>query len=271
MKAQQKIDLPDFGVSFTIPAGWNGEEQGDYIVLGHQTIPGIMLLSGNTSKSADELKRQAEQGLMDEGVVLRSDGEFIVRSENRVEGNYKGSFNGASVKAYAVGLINRMNSGMNVMILSEESVFSEKHKSEVNKLIGSVQFYKAKDSEATKRWKSEIMGHQLKHLSTQGGSDYMGGISGTSSKVIMNLCSDGRFDFYSNYNASFDDYAGFGHMDSTKENVGHYKIYSLGPTSYLELYFDSGDVFEYELSHNSEGNLMLNDRKFFVLELEGCQ
>ena len=37
--AQQQVSLEDFGLSFTLPAGWTGDIQGDYIVLGHTSIP----------------------------------------------------------------------------------------------------------------------------------------------------------------------------------------------------------------------------------------
>ena len=76
MEAQQKIDLPDFGLSFTIPEGWTGSEQDDYIVLGHQSIPGLMVLSENTSADAKSLKDLAMQGLRDSGIDLQPKSEF---------------------------------------------------------------------------------------------------------------------------------------------------------------------------------------------------
>ncbi len=143
MEAQQKIDLPDFGLSFTIPEGWTGGEQDDYIVLGHQSIPGLMVLSENSSADAKSLKELAMQGLRDSGIDLQPKTEFDLISNTRVEGIYEGNFNGSQATAYAVGLINGYGKGMNIMVITETSVFTEQHQNEAQKLAKSVKFYQA--------------------------------------------------------------------------------------------------------------------------------
>lgn len=61
--AQEQVSLDDFGVSFTVPAGWTGDIQGDYVVLGHTTIPGMMILSDNPIRTIETVVSNAQQGI----------------------------------------------------------------------------------------------------------------------------------------------------------------------------------------------------------------
>lgn len=282
MEAQEKIDLPDFGLSFTIPEGWTGGEQDDYIVLGHSTIPGMMILFGNSAKDANSLKELAMQGISEAGVRLSPKGEFSISSNNKVEGMYEGIYEGTHVKSYAVGLINGLGKGMSILILTSTDQFSDVHRKEVEKLANSVNFYEARDSEATVHWKNKLIGRQLKYMFTDSNSDSSGGFSGTSTTRIINLCSNGEFTYYYNSNSSYSvgdpvdgmstgNQIGSGVIESNNENTGTYKIYSAGSTSYLELNFIDNTEMEFEIGTNPEGSTTLNGDRYFTLDLEGCQ
>ena len=93
---------------------------------------------------------------------------------------YTGTFNGQQVKGHALGLINGLGKGMNILILTATTEFSEVHKKEADKLASSVEFYKAKDSEATTFWKQKLMGNQLYFGLTRGDG---------SEKRTIDLCS----------------------------------------------------------------------------------
>ncbi|MCW5518630.1 hypothetical protein J1N09_02180 [Aureitalea sp. L0-47] len=281
MEAQQKIDLPDFGLSFTIPEGWTGGEQDDYIVLGHQSIPGLMVLSENSSADAKSLKQLAMQGLRDSGIDFQPKEEFNLISDSRVEGIYEGNFNGSQATAYAIGLINGYGKGMNIMVITETSVYSEQHQNEARKLANSVKFYQAKDSDATLQWKAKITGRQLKYMNTDSNSDSSGGFSSTSTTRIINLCTNGQFTYYFNSDSSYavgdpvdgmstGNQIGSGVLESTNENTGSYKIYSAGRTSYLELNFADDTVKEFELGTDREDFITLDGTRYFNVDLEGC-
>lgn len=264
MQAQlvsQHIELQELGFNFDIPNGWTGQVDGDYILLGHQSIPGLLILSANTSKNVAALKEFAEQGVADENVQLSAEGSFLVKNNNRVEGIYKGTFNGQQVKGFAIGLINGLGKGINILILTETTKFTEQHKIEANKLASSVKFYKAKDTETTIRWKNKLMGQQL----------YYGLTRGDGSNVIkIDLCRDGSFYFYSNSHIAFDESYGSGSANSNKNNSGVYKIYTVGNTSVLELTFSNGEIVEYDLTTNEAGNTFLDNSRYYVRDSEYC-
>lgn len=257
----QQVDLPELGLIFEIPDGWSGQVDGDYILLGHTTIPGLMILSTNTAKSIPELEQLAAQGIVDEGVKLDVDGEFKAAGNNRLQGFYKGTFDDVAVKCYAIGLINGLGRGMNILILTETYKFTEQHKAEANTLASSVVFTQAEDAQGTTFWKQKIMGKQLYYGLTRGDG---------SEKRILDLCSDGSFHYYGNSRIAFDENFGFGSADGTNTATGNYTITNIGKATILSLTTTEGKVYVVALSTNEAGNTFLDDSRYYVQNSERC-
>lgn len=259
-------EFQELGLSFDIPFGWQGQLSDSSVLLGHNSISGLMVLTENTAKNATQLKTLAMEGLTDEGVQLTPSDEFRVVANNRVEGFYQGQFNGAQVKVYAIGLINGLGNGMNIIIMTETDKFTQQHQQEANKLAKSVKFFKSIDSNATQNWKNKITGTQLKYFNT---STFSGG-SGISDRTTIDLCNNGQFIYYSNSHASFDSSGGYGSANNQNNNQGSYAIKTLGTQSYLQLTFTNAEVYEYALSTNQQNNTFLDDSRYLIADLESC-
>jgi len=256
------VELKELGLSFDIPDGWSGQVEGDYILLSHTAIPGLMALSTNTSKSVMELQQLAEQGIVEAGVHLVANGDFTVINQNRLEGMYKGTFNGQQVKAHAIGLISSMGHGVNIIILAEPDKLNEQHKTAANTLASSVTFYKSEDNQATGFWKKKLMGKQLYFGLTRG--------SGSDTKII-DLCGDGSFYYYARTHIAFDEIYGQGSANRNTNTMGNYTIYSTDTaSSFLELVFDNGEVYVYALTTNDAGNTFLDNSRYYVQNSERC-
>jgi len=266
----QHMDLSELGIRFDIPQGWTGEEQGDYLLLGHQTVSGLMIVGQNSSKDASALKNKLLEPISEEGLFLEPDGDFTTVSSTRVEGYYKGTYQSQAVQAFTIGLVNEHGVGMTILMLTSSDVFGDIHREAAKKLARSVQLFQPKESDNTSFWRQRIVGSQLKFMHTSGGSDYSGGYSGTSDVVAINLCTNGRFTYYSNASASFDGSGGSGHAVNNAANQGVYKIYSKGNATYLDLQFDAGNTNTYELLVSSEEHTLLNGNRYFITTLEGC-
>ncbi len=254
-QSNKTIKLKELGLSFQIPGGWSGGIEGDYYLLGHKTIPGLMVLSQNKSKTASELKNLALQGITDEGVQLSPKGDFKIVGDTRVEGFYEGIFNGSQVRVYSVGLINQFGSGINISIVTDIGKFTDVHMGEVEKLARSVKFTQRVESPGTNAWKQKIVGKQLKYLNVRSSSD----ARGQSDTRILKLYNDGTFYFYLSANTSIGDAV----SRVRDEGDGTYRIYSVQDRAYLEL-TSNGNTVEYELSKSPENYTLLNGDRFAV-------
>lgn len=265
---QTPVSFQELGLSFELPEGWNGQIQEEYYLVGHETMPGLMILFKNSATSAADLKASAQQGIYDEGVQLKPSSDFELKGSNKIEGFYEGIFDGAQVKCFGAGIINSKGSGITILMITTKDQFTDRHISEAKKLASSVEFYEATESEETVTWENNLVGNQLRYMHTSTSNDYSGGMSGTSDDVIIKLYAGGNFYYYSNSNSSFSAQSGFGYADATDSNEGKYKIYSIGGDSYLELTFVDGKIYEYALSKSVEGETYLNGERYFVLDIE---
>ena len=269
------VDYPEFGLRFTIPEGWVGQTEGDFMVLGHSTFTGVMVLFENMALNAQELKQLAEQDIHEEGVVLNAVGDFTIQKGNKVQGRYEGTFNGAQVKALGIGLINGLGNGLNIIILDQKDQFSDTHIAEAQKLAASVKFYKARDSEATLAWKYRIVGSQLKYMYSSGGYDGEGAGHSVIRNISIDLCSSGSF--YYNYEDTShydtgrsEDNQVFAGGHKLDDGYGNYRIYTEGKETYLELLFAEGKVLDYTLALKNEEEALLNGERYFITKLENC-
>jgi len=259
----QHNEFQELGLSFDLPTGWSGQLYEEKVILGHNTISGMILLTENPINNASELKALAMQGFTEEGIVFKPISEFKLVSQNWVEGFYQGYFNGTEIKVFVIGLINGLGKGMNIIILTEFDKFTNQHIAAANELAVSVKFFQSKDSSVTINWKSKIVGMKLKYMNTQGG------VTGFSITKTFDLCSDGSFSYYASDQSSFDSGSGFGFAQSNGEGRGTYKITTVANQTYLSLNFNSGEVYEFKLSSES-GRTYLDNTRYFVIDSDSC-
>lgn len=273
VSAQQlptQVELPEQGISFDVPPGWSAYVEGEAILMGHESIPGLIIMTKSQASSIDQLKQLARHSIVDQGIHLNPIGEFEAIGNKRLEGYYQGTFNGEAVKAYALALIDLKGKGVNIISLTTASQFTSQNQNDANKLAASVKFYQAVDSASTVAWKQKIAGQQLKYMHTSGSSDYSGGYSGSSDRVFIELCSDGRFFYQSSTQGSYEGGGGFGHVGSSDNSAGSYQVNSNADQTYLSLNFTNGEAYEYNLTSNQQGNTFLDANRYFVTDLESC-
>ncbi len=278
----QQVEFQEMGLSFVIPQGWQGQMLEDAIVLGHQTLPGIIIITENLSKTTTELKNIAMKGVLEEGIRLKPIGDFRAAGKMKVEGYYEGDFNGSFIKCYAQGLINGLGSGMNIFVLTEKDKFTEQHELEAKKLANSVKFFESKDTPSTKQWKNKIVGQQLKYMHTSGEYDVNGEGSSFDKTITIDLCVNGQFTYYNYTNYAYNTgesgmdtdqpevYTGSGYVDNTLNSQGDYKLYSDQNGTYLELHFYNGDIYEYILAADENYDALLNGEQYFITDNETC-
>lgn len=270
VKAQSngRVEFQELGLSFKVPSGWSGGVKDELYLLGHSSIPGLMVLSQNTSKSATELKNLALQGIQEEGIQLSPKGDFTLKGNDQVEGFYEGTFNGSNVRVFSIGLINKMGSGMNISIVTEKAKFSDIHIQEARKLAKSVKFFQQKDSKETAFWKQRIVSKRLRYMKVRTSNNANdGSFTGTSDSVSITLYNDGTFYYDYSATASMGGGAVSGLIADQDKNKGEFKIYTADEHTYLDLYFPN-KTRTYELTVNNKRHTLLSGTRYLILPLE---
>ena len=264
---QNHMELEELGARFDIPSGWTGQIQEDYILPGHKTIVGLMVLFENESKDTESLKNLAMQVLVDEGVGLRPKDDFKIVGNNKVEGMYESGFQSSWELGYAIGLLNELGSGVSIIVLTETDKFKDIRKKEANKTASSVKFFRPEENEQVTFWKNRIIGYKLKYMYSCHSLDANGGNVYSKTNIDIDLRPNGRFcnkyDDFASIDSSTTESAPSSTFDyAKKDNEGTFEIYVEADVPYLEPVADSGEERSYRLAITADDVPLLNDDKY---------
>ena len=267
------VDLEALGITFTIPEGWVAQEMEGGYLLGSYTEPGIILLTTHSGNTIEELKSQADQGLVtQDGLSLRRSGEFEPVGENGIATVFSGTAQGKPAKGYVVGLLNPHGMGVTVMALTEESSYSESFKKTSLQIARSFSFSKVETGPVVQQWKELLEGARLTYMDSYYSSDYSGGSASYSDETVISLCGQGFFNFGSK-SENYIDAGGYGGergyggggaaMNSSSQGAGSWEILPDGQGgAALLLKFHNGDVKEYRLEMK-DGKTFLNGYRYY--------
>ncbi|MCB0600317.1 MAG: hypothetical protein KDC28_03785 [Saprospiraceae bacterium] len=258
-------DYPNLGISFTIPDGWVGQETNDGMIIGHQTIPGVIIMNTHTYRTIEELKEEAKTGLQaDAGTQLLLAGTPGLLDNQAVEAHYEGTLQWEPAKAYAIGVLNTKGAGVLLMAIANKSVYQSELENTLRRLRKSLVFSAPKTGPIVEQWKSLLQGTRLTYMeSYTSGSSYDGGIGGGySSDARIDLCSQGYFKFASNSSVGVGGAGVSGYAGGNDNGAGTWTIEAPTGVPLLVLTFNGGEVQQYQLTSDGD-KIFLNGRRYF--------
>ena len=261
------VDYPYLGIRFTIPSGWKGAESGGGYVIASDTQPGLVLMAPHEENDLAALKREAEAGLRDEGVVLSKSGEFESIGAGGVGALFEGVIQGQQAKAYVIGVINPFGTGVTIISASTKESYSDAHRNLARELALSLKFSEPVEPPVTQEWRDALKGAKLTYLksnySSGGSVNGYSTYSGYSSHNEITLCANGQFSYYSNNSMSVDTGGAFAGGAGNDSGQGQWRVEANGqgqPT--LVLKFNDGKNYSYTLSYEDKKTYLNNTRYF---------
>lgn len=276
MQAQQSgnVSYPELGIEFTIPQGWVGQLNGEAYFIGHQSTPGFIMLTTHEAKSVEEMRQNASQGMVDQtnGVNLQLSGQLENVGSQGVGAEFSGSLGGQQARAYMVGMINPYGAGVLVMSAVSQQQWSDQYKQLALQVANSLRFTQATQPPVVNEWKEKLGNTRLTYMDSYTSLDYSdanittGG--GYSSEVVIDLCTQGYFNYKSSSNISVTGganttYSGSASSHSQNKGNGTWELRA-DPSGnvYLILNFYGGEVYEYALTY-PDNELHLNGKRYF--------
>ena len=204
------VSVTELGCSFTIPAGWNGQKQGEAIYLTSTNYKGFILIQRHAYKSLQQMANEASQGIVDESTNTRlmPVSQFQPFGKNGMVAEFSGTAQGQKSRTFAIGLISPQGGGVTIMAATEEASYSSDYSDFVLAIAGSLSFVPGGASG----------GSQIPSPQSSGGGDmdlmkyfagewyaYSSGSTisgGAGTERTMTLCPDGLFRDSSEFSAS---------------------------------------------------------------------
>ena len=276
MPAQQtgRVKYPHLGLEFTIPAGWAGQEIDGGFLLGHGTIPGLILITTHEYQSLAQMRSGAVEGFNDgngSSLVLASPLQPL--GDNALGGEYQGTIEWQPARAYGIGLINPYGSGVVILAATAASQYGPDYQRYAQQVQQSFRFYRPDHSQVIQTWKPFLVGMRLTYMdsyySPGVGSGGIGG--GYSNERIIELCSQGTFLFSSSSEMTISGDNVSGWDQGGGQGQGRWEIaVNASGSPILRLRFQQGEVYEYVLSR-SGNELYLDGNRHYRTPAEHCR
>jgi len=264
-----KVEYKYLGISFTIPEGWVGQEVKGGYLIGHNSEPGFAFLSTAQANSLNEIRMQAQQGIVEAGGTnLQLQGQLESISANSLGGDFTGTLENTSVKAFLIGVINTQGSSVLVMAAATPELYSSIHKDLAVQLAKSLVFSKAEVPPVAAQWQEKFTNAKLTYMDSyySSGSSY-GGYStggGYSMKREIHLCAQGYFKYTGSSSTSIDTGGAFGSSSGSTAGDGNWEIVgNQNGEAVLRLNYHNGDVYEYTLAYQ-DNKTLLNGERYYV-------
>lgn len=141
-----EVGEQSWGFKFRPPVGWKSQKTGEGIILGHDTIPGMIIVMPNTDNNLNQLKKSMEEGLSEEGIMLSLKGQLRSLGNNSFSGEYEGMLNNQPVKAHGIGIVSPFNRGVYIIALTTPDKYGKEIITASNAIARSIQFFKVEAS-----------------------------------------------------------------------------------------------------------------------------
>lgn len=116
--SENAIGDPSWGFKLIPPAGWTHQQTSEGIILGHNTIAGMILVFPHMLQNMQEVQQEMYNGIQEEGSYLSINGTPTTVMDNILSGNYTGIMDGQQVKARGFGTLSPYGGGAFVIAVS---------------------------------------------------------------------------------------------------------------------------------------------------------
>jgi len=145
------------GFSFTKPDGWVHQHGDGQILLGSNTIPGLISVFPHQAGNMQELKGVMREGFQEEGVYLSLDGGLQQQASNMAIGYYDGFIQGEQARGYGIGILSQHGGGIFVLAVSTPQKLGQEIITAADYLARNTHFSKRKtgDSDLVRHFSGE--------------------------------------------------------------------------------------------------------------------
>ncbi|MBI4165526.1 MAG: hypothetical protein HY508_07315 [Acidobacteria bacterium] len=265
------VNDPSMGVRFSVPPGWKHQKQQTIYMMGHDTIPGMILIMPHTSNSIQELAAAANEPL-----YQAQDGQLMVTSapvtltNNMLAADYGGNIQGKEAKGRIVGVVSPHGGGFLIMAGADTAGYSPQHAQLAEGIARSMNFTKPQLPPEAAMWKQKLTGMRVKSFK-HGGSSDAGGAYSWSDERDIDLCSDGAFQSTGGFQGSLGTAGGSAIMNpGNRTRTGQWTIIGQAGQPALQLRHSTGNVETFVLSANGSQTL-LDGVRWYVIENPTCR
>jgi len=157
--AAGEVGNPGWGFKLEPPAGWKFQQDTSMAILGHDTIPGMIVIAPHEAADLEQAAAQMQEGITEEGVALYPAGA-VTRHEgdNALVVEYSGIFEGQQAKARGIGTLSPHGGGAFILAITTPESFGPELTAAADEIVAALRYFRVDVSDLVRhfagRWAS---------------------------------------------------------------------------------------------------------------------
>jgi hypothetical protein len=132
-----------WGFKLAPPRGWVHQKSAEYIILGHNTIAGMIIIFPHQSKTLQLMQAEMNEGIHEESNDLNIKQGTLKSAGNQIiSANYTGFMDGTQVKGTGFGLLSPYGGGAYVLAISTPEAFGNELVKAAEQSVKNLSFFK---------------------------------------------------------------------------------------------------------------------------------
>jgi hypothetical protein len=178
-----EIGEPSWGFAFRPPDGWVERHDRNGVIMGHNTIGGMILVYPHREKSLEALRESMANRIEEEKMSFTLKGALDVSGSNRLRGTYTGTYEDQPAQALGVATLSPYGGGAVIIAITSPDQDAR-------------DLFAAADAVAAAMSYSEVQRSAADEFLAKTYYSYSGSSTSTSlssTERWLNLCTDGTF------------------------------------------------------------------------------
>lgn len=263
------------GFSMRLAGGFRFlSRQGSITLFGSNTTPGVVLVEGGETFTAEELSEAARSGYQTTGVALLPDGPYRKIAAGFGEGlafPVKGTLDGQTVRGMLAGI--RTRTGRCFIVLAATTPEGWPKLAEAaERMIGGVELFAPDTPAVDPQLKSYFAGMRFSFYMSRPSVSSSGSFEGSfSGQERIYLCSDGSFQYGEQTRGTFDVPQAMGSARTNSNGSGRWQVSGADGGALLTLIFNDGRRSNYRATRLGRDLVYLNGSKYFRAGQDRCK
>jgi hypothetical protein len=135
-----EVGDPSWAFRLRVPAGWKIQSEAGGALLGHDSVPGVILVFPHNAANVQEVQQQMMEGLSDQSGQLAPTGRPATIGGGAIAANYQGFWQGKQVQARGIGTCSPQGGGAFILAIATPEVFSPELAEAAEQLATGMRF-----------------------------------------------------------------------------------------------------------------------------------
>jgi hypothetical protein len=137
-----EVGDPSWGFKFRPPMGWKFSKDHNGAILGHDTVPGMIVVFPHRQSNLEAVAQQMQEGLVEEDFYLVPSTQLQQKGSNLLSGECAGTWQGQQARGRSIGTLSPHGGGAYVLAITSPDKYGKEIAGAADAIAEGMQYFK---------------------------------------------------------------------------------------------------------------------------------